>query len=373
MRGGQVLLLVIALITSQAFFSPVRSCSIFSLNRDGRIWFASNEDWPLTGFDVWTQPAAEGKHGVFYIGFGGLVPNCGINDQGLCFDLDSVGPKYSQLDSSKITSDRFVLFKVMEGCSSVSEALDTLARYNIEFLSQSQILIADRFGSSVVLESDSVIVRRGEGPQIITNFRHTEAAGVPAPCDRYPAIERVLADGGSTLATMCSALAASCQETGSATQYSVAFDLQSLQLNIWFFHNFADRVTLDLRQELAKEAYLKPLTEMFPYQSAAYQRFVEKNKRPVYETISLEPGYMDGLTGTYAIAPGYNVEISRDGNALYCRMFGMAPFEIFPATPNDFMIEILPAQIEFAGTETGRAASLSLVYPFGKLPAQRVN
>ena len=90
----QYLTLLAAVVLSLVSALELSACSIFSVAREGRVWFASNEDWPLTGFDIWTQPAGDGKYGQLYIGFAGEVPACGINEQGLCFDLASVSGKF---------------------------------------------------------------------------------------------------------------------------------------------------------------------------------------------------------------------------------------------------------------------------------------
>ena len=351
-----------------AWVGTCSACTIFSLARDGQVWFGANEDWPEADFSLWTVPP-EGRHyGALYIGFGGEVPASGVNDQGLCFDLASVAFKYPPLDSGKLSSDRFLVQKLMEECAGVAEALDTLARYNIEFLSQSQLMLADKSGARAIVESDSVIFSRG-GLQVMTNFRHTEAGPGPAPCERYQAVERVLGERSPSLEAVRSAVAAA--HVGD-TQFSVAFDLANGQAYIWLFHNYADYVKLDFRSEIAGGPYVKSLPEIFPYVTVAWSRFASNHQRPAYQPVTLKDDYLDSLVGTYSIAPGYNVSITRSENSLYCRMFGTAPYVIVPVSLHKFFFRFLPAEIEFIGSSAGQVGSLRLKYAAGEIPAARI-
>ncbi|MCE5272096.1 hypothetical protein LLH00_12540 [bacterium] len=363
-----VLRLCLFLFLVAGQWSPAPACTIFRLARDGRVWFGSNEDWPEADFSLWTQPPSDGRHGVLYIGFGGEAPACGINDRGLCFDLASVAFKYKPLDSRKGESDRFIVQKLLEECPDVAAALDTLSRYNIALLSQSQLMLADPSGACAVVESDSILVSR-DGLQVMTNFRHTEPGAASIPCDRYRAVCRVLEHKTAALEPVRSALAAASVP---ATQYSVAFDLTSGQVYIWLYHNYADYVQLDLHKEIAAGPYLKALPDLFPYVPVAFTRFSEGNRRPQPKAVSLPVACLDSLCGSYAIAPGYNVNIFRRGDSLYCRMFGTAPYAIVPSSSRDFFFRYLPAGIRFIDTPGGGTDSLRLKYAAGEIPAARL-
>lgn len=358
-------LIVLAAFLSASFNGPATACTIFSLARDGQVWFGANEDWPEADFSLYTVPPSAGHYGALYIGFGGEAPACGINEHGLCFDLASVAFKYPPLDSRKLTSDRLIVQKLLEECASVAEALDTLARYNVELLSQSQLMLADKSGARVIVESDSVMLSRG-GLQVMTNFRHSEAGADSVPCDRYRAVRRVLKDRPASLDAVRSALAAA---SVGGTQYSVAFDLANGQVYIWLFHNYADHVQLDLRREIAAGPYVKYLPEVFPYETVSMRRFLDSHKRPEPKTVTLAGAVLDSLAGDYAVAPGYNVNIIRRGDSLYCRMFGTAPYAITPVSSRKFLFRYLPAEIEFAGAPVD---SLRLKYAIGEIPAVRL-
>jgi hypothetical protein len=361
-------LMLLAAFLTASFYGLVPACTIFSLARDGQVWFGANEDWPEADFSLYTVPRSAGHYGVMYIGFGGEVPACGINEHGLCFDLASVSFKYKPLDSRKLTSDRFIVQKLLEECSSVTEALDTLSRYNNGFLSQSQLMLADKSGARAIVESDSIIFSRGN-LQVMTNFRHSEEGGGPAPCDRYQAVERVLKTGPSSLEAVRSALAAA--HVGD-TQYSVAFDLANGQVYVWLFHNYADYVKLDLRREILAGPYVKPLPGVFPYETVSFSRFTASHKRPEPKPVFLAGASLDSLAGDYAIAPGYNVNITRRGDSLYCRMFGTAPYVIIPSSSRKFFFRFLPAEIEFIDAPGPGIDSLRLKYAAGEIPAVRL-
>ncbi len=367
-KHGLRLSLFLFLFLSLGLYSTVPACTIFRLARDGQVWFGSNEDWPDADFSLYTVPRADGRFGALYVGFGGEAPACGINEHGLCFDMASVEFKYKPLDSRKSESDRFIVQKLLEECRSVDEALDTLSRYNLQLLSQTQILLADPSGACAVVESDTILVSRG-GLQVITNFRHTEPGADSIPCDRYRAVRRVLEHRSASLEAMRSALAAASVP---ATQYSVAFDLKNAQVYIWLYHNYADYVKLDLRSEIAAGPYVKDLTSVFPYETVSLARFIAHNKRPEPTPVVLPTASLDSLCGSYAIAPGYNVNIFRRGDSLYCRMFGTAPYALVPSSSRDFFFRFIPAQIRFVDTPGGGTDSLRLKYAIGEIPAVRL-
>jgi hypothetical protein len=361
-------LILFVSVVSASWSGIVEACTIFSLARDGQVWFGANEDTQEAALSLWTVPAGGGHYGVMNIGFSGEVPACGINDQGLCFDLASVPFKYSPLDSRKSPSDRFIVQKVLEECADVAEALDTLARYNIEFLSQLQIMLADKSGTCAIVESDSIILSRG-GLRVITNFRHSEAGADTLPCDRYRAVRRVLENRPASLEAVRSAVAAA---SVGDTQYSVAFDLKNGQVYIWLFHNYADYVKLDLRREIAGGPYIRTLSEIFPYETVSRNRYVKNNKRPEYKPVTLGGACLDSLVGMYAIAPGYNMDITRRGDSLFCRMFGLAPYAIIPASSRQFFFQFLPAEILFIEAPGAGIDSLRLKYSDVEIPAARL-
>ena len=66
------------------------ACTVFAVSHDGTVFFGNNEDWKDPYTRVWFLPAENGKYGRLYLGFerfGVTIPQGGMNDQGLAFDI----------------------------------------------------------------------------------------------------------------------------------------------------------------------------------------------------------------------------------------------------------------------------------------------
>ena len=114
------------------------------------------------------------------------------------------------------------------------------------------------------------------------------------------------------------------------------------------------------------------LAGFFPYGPVAAESFAASHKREEYQPVTLGQAYLDSLVGSFSIAPGYDIQISRQGDSLYCRMFGTAPYVIMPASRQKFFFRYLPAEIEFIGAPGEYVDSLRLKYAAGVIPAARV-
>ncbi|MEO8275686.1 MAG: serine hydrolase [Thermoanaerobaculia bacterium] len=76
------------------------------------------------------------------------------------------------------------------------------------------------------------------------------------------------------------------------------------------------------------------------------------------------------LCGIFALAPGFDITVTNEGEHLFAQATGQPKFEIFPESPTRFFFKVVDAQIDFVLSD-GRATALTLHQGGQNLPAPR--
>jgi CubicO group peptidase (beta-lactamase class C family) len=63
--------------------------------------------------------------------------------------------------------------------------------------------------------------------------------------------------------------------------------------------------------------------------------------------IAVEEKILEGYEGRYQLAPGFLIEITRDGSRLFAQATGQPKFELFAESPKEFFYKVVDAQITF--------------------------
>ncbi|MGE0640569.1 MAG: serine hydrolase [Thermoanaerobaculia bacterium] len=88
--------------------------------------------------------------------------------------------------------------------------------------------------------------------------------------------------------------------------------------------------------------------------------------------IAVDPAIYDDYVGVYALAPGFDIAVSREGDGLFARATGQERLEIFPEAIDRFFFRAIDAEIEFVREPgSGRTGSLVLHQGGQDLPAPR--
>ncbi len=88
--------------------------------------------------------------------------------------------------------------------------------------------------------------------------------------------------------------------------------------------------------------------------------------------ITMDPARYDAYVGTYRLAPGFDLTVSRDGDRLFTQATGQKPIEIFPEAEHRFFAKSVDAQLTFEAGDTARAKKLTLHQDGRDHPAPRV-
>jgi D-alanyl-D-alanine-carboxypeptidase/D-alanyl-D-alanine-endopeptidase len=81
---------------------------------------------------------------------------------------------------------------------------------------------------------------------------------------------------------------------------------------------------------------------------------------------------LDSYVGSYQLAPGFILTISRDGSQLKAQATGQQEFPIFPRSKNVFYLKVVEAQVTFNQDEDGKVHSLTLHQAGQNVPGKKL-
>lgn len=267
MRNPLPLTLTLALLVGAV---PALPCTVVYYADEETALAGNNEDFFFPYTQATFFPPEEGKHGGVYFGYQARhgvdfgAYQGGVNDQGLFFDglaTDSVPVTRSR---NKDSYNGNLLEKILAECATVEEALAMFDRYDLSFMASFQLMIGDKTGDAAIIEGDAVIRKKGDY-QVATNFYQSIVDPAHASCPRYrTAVQMLRAGEGRTVDSMRDILDAVHAEGGVHTIYSNVYDLKRGLVHVFHFHDYANVVTFDLAEELAKGAHTYELASLFP-------------------------------------------------------------------------------------------------------------
>jgi hypothetical protein len=267
------------------FINEVNSCSIFYAAMGNSMLAGNSEDWDDLNSMIQFYHAGNGKYGKIVFGFNdwgmSFCPWGGVNDQGLFYDWADIGTRDEDFHATGTLPYGGVLAnKMLEECANVEEAIQLFKKYNSPGLGGAHILIADKYGNSVVIEraeGDSVgIIRKTTDYQIATNFLNAYLNDPEiyrwVQCPRYEYINEVLANTDSISIDMFQEILYNVGSNGtlSPTIYSNIYDFNSGKMYIYNYYNFDEVLVLDVNYELSRPARLYKLPELFSGMRAEY-------------------------------------------------------------------------------------------------------
>ena len=83
------------------------------------------------------------------------------------------------------------------------------------------------------------------------------------------------------------------------------------------------------------------------------------------DVADIDPAVYDRYVGVYEVAPGFNMEVYRDGDRLMTRATGQDEVEVYPSSETEFFLTIVDAQIEFVVDEATGLASSIIIHQAG--------
>lgn len=249
------------------------ACTAFKHTRDGRTLVGCNEDaWSINA-QVRFVPGGKGEHGAIYFAhYNGsplriMTDQMGMNTAGLVFDGLVLAPGAVKRRSSlpwMETSD--AVARAMRTCATVQEVATYLRTQDAGPLN-GMLFFCDAGGEYLIVEPDTMFV--GKDPWYALSNWRMSTCGDPAtiPIPRLQAGRQLLLTGsGASLEEaeeVLSTMTVCRPRMGEGTLFSVLFDPTDATAHLYFYHDFNQRVTFDLKEELAKGDRVIPMASLF--------------------------------------------------------------------------------------------------------------
>jgi len=227
---------------------------------------------------IWFIPGEGGLYGRMCFGTDAefRIAEGGVNERGLFIAVNAVDPTGWAADLELPPWEEWsgwygtgVPDGILANCATVDEAVAVFRGYSLLTLAHVKFLLADRSGASAIVEwSDGrlrVIGHAGPGHQISTNTLTSALNAGQARCERHAIAERILArhHGEPTPDLMRGILSATHLEGWTPTIYSAVYDLVRGRIELYYFHNFEEAVSLDLTEQLSKGKSRHALADLF--------------------------------------------------------------------------------------------------------------
>jgi hypothetical protein len=345
----------------------------------------NNEDErnPLTR--IWFLPGGVGAYGSVFVGYDDLIIQGGMNEAGLFYDGLAVRSVDVPARPGKpaYTGQNFFM-DVLSECDSVA-----CVRQKVESLSMpgswnGQVVFGDRFDNSTIFEPLALIPKNGSF-QVATNFFQSEVPPAERTDERYVTATRMLA-GADHVSTdlIRNVLDATHQEGTVNTVYSTVYDLKTQTVDLYYFHDFANAVTLDLRTELAKGLHGYEIPALFGSNQAAAAVAAPIKEQVAAAVARLGPVPVDraaaaALAGTYEAAPAVALLVQADEHGLSGRQPWTPWVPLVALSPTEFAHVfsdpeggIHQQRLRFTVGEAGRSAQVEITEDGQSVVATRV-
>jgi tetratricopeptide (TPR) repeat protein len=253
----------------------VSACTIFMANDGKTVWIGNNEDeLQTTKYRMWFYPAKRDNYGYTIwtdLNFGKLLnglsylnPQGGLNEFGLFMDYTATDGISIVTDGQKKDRKKEVVTDILKKCKTVDEALAYLSKYNLIKLKYAQLFIGDASGNYAIV-TGGYIVRKTDNSFALTNYCIND--GRKEACHRRDVATHYLNSSKTfQLNDITNILEKSTQKLPNnlISNYSMAVNLKTSTIYLYYKHDFSTVSTLTLSEELKKGKHHKGIEDYFP-------------------------------------------------------------------------------------------------------------
>jgi Glycogen recognition site of AMP-activated protein kinase len=265
----------------------VNACTIFMANDGKNVWIGNNEDeLQSTKYRMWFYPAKKSSYGYaiwtdlnFIIkGISYKNPQGGLNEFGLFMDYTAIDEIPILKDDQKEDRKKQVATDLLKKCKTVDEALAYLSRFNLIKLNRAQLFIGDATGNYATV-TGGYVVKKTDNSFAITNYCIND--GKKHACHRRDVATNYLnANTSFQLNDITNILEKSAQKFPYkyTTNVSMAVNLKTATINLYYKHDFTTVATFSLAEELKKGKNHKDIQNYFPENITPILEKTYKNK-----------------------------------------------------------------------------------------------
>ena len=158
-------------------------------------------------------------------------------------------------------------------------------------------------------------------------------------------------------------------------QYDAA--LQVFQVNVMEFPNssnvydsYGEALMKSGQNEKAIINYQKSL-ELNPGNANAVDMLAKMGVTYVPKEKQVDEALLQTYVGTYELAPGFNIVITRDGQRLFGQATGQSQFELYPSSDTEFYLKVVEAKVVF-NTNAEGVVGMTLFQGGAVMPGRRL-
>ena len=262
-------------------------CTIFSIALENTVMFGSNEDYrhsPSSSFisfvppqlvpNTINLPIPNETVEVFGQVLVGSVVNGlyqvmgGMNDQGLCYDANSIPREYLNEQEGELWIPLDGCWDLLWICSTVDEVIEWYQTHRLPSTINwnCQLHYADATGNAVIITASNgevQFVGKGNDSYLVsTNFNRVDVSShyFDYPCWRYNTAVEMLGDITSEENLTIEACSSILNEVhfeqslfnDIKTLYSTVYDCVNTKMHLYYLYDFENTVTFDLEDEYSK-------------------------------------------------------------------------------------------------------------------------
>lgn len=258
-----------------------KACSMYKITKNGKTIVGNNEDYLSPNSQFWFEPSNKDIQGVMYMGLLNNFAQGAINEAGLVFD----GFYEPYLSVNNIEGKLEIpigdaLKKIMQTMTNVEEVKSFLQTINLSSLTNSQLVFVDKSGTYLIVEGDKLFLGK-ESEKSFSNFYYSQIKSInEVNLDYFQNGQQFLNTTKSkrTLDYCGETMKNFAQSSKIAsTQYSTIYDLNTLKIRIYLFHDYSQFIEIDLKEELKRGNHRTMIAELFPKSSVGYQHYLKYN------------------------------------------------------------------------------------------------
>jgi hypothetical protein len=268
-------ILFLVLIFNVGTINKSIACSGYKITKGNTTIFGSNEDAWRTTPHIWFENATpKTKYGAVFTGSrfdgnNGYAPQSGMNETGLAFErLVAHFPLKTTIKKATIINPTLFLKDVLHQCKSVEEVKAYISRYDYSTFIEDVFLYVDQSGRYLIVEPYTITL--GVQPTyLISNFCPSITSKQKAnKLERYRNGMAFIKRGYDTSLNYCTALSDTMhvcrKKIGDGTLLTSIWNLNNLNFNLFFYHDYKTSKQFNLLTELKKGDHIIAIETLFP-------------------------------------------------------------------------------------------------------------
>ena len=271
---------IVMLLIVTVALPTISACTGFTASDDDTVLVGCNQDIRKVAYYIRFIPSDGEKYGCMFIESSyplevdpeWYTPACGMNDQGLFFDIFDhpyLKPTNSSDKPGYYDPEDYYKYSLhgycLANCATVEEVVEVFDQYNLGHMATTQMLWVDRSGDSLIIEGDDIIYKEGDF-QVVTNFLHShpELGSLGNSLERYATAVSMLVNmtemSFEYFRDICNA---THQEDDYPTLYSTICDLNDCKMHLYYNYDYDNLLEINLNEELAKGEHVVFLPSLF--------------------------------------------------------------------------------------------------------------